>query len=182
MAGPTIDLVLSCCDALTQQVESIASGDPLVSHFELLRSLSAYDTKTTEQDINAEQHDKNPSEATVISSVTVKLDEAASAPAVRAFVIHQKMSKAAVVVESNPTVDDIKAGRLRGPSLRFELGSRLNPADLRQLRNLTGVKEITVRDVDVAQSPTASSNTDGFFALTAKRTGRKTKSLRDNSC
>src|SRR5688572_29627642 len=105
MERALIDLLLAGIDALSAQVEQIAAETPLDEHIEILRKLrsaAAPAAAATSPPAVPVQPAGGSKE------LRVRLDEAASATSVRAFMVYRKLSERTDVRSSTPTLEQIK--------------------------------------------------------------------------
>ena len=161
-----IDLILRAVDGLQEQVECISSESPLNQHLEILASLSRAIASKSSGTPGRAPAPAASSEAPTAARkwVVVTLDRLTTTPSVRAFMVHRKLSGMTSVFQSIPRVEDIRAGRLRGFELRFEVQGELDEvACKRAVKSVSDVEDIRFEAVgEVLEESAPVSEQEGL--------------------
>ena len=157
----TVDLLLRGVDALGQQVQSIADGTVLAGYFELVRALAQV----------MQQSGAGPAAATLPAAlsmgeptpetddlappcVCVTLTASCPTPALRAFLVHRRLQELGEIVRLEPSMADIRSGKMTGHEVRFFFRQSYDPAAVQQvLQHIPDIDSVTFPVMDAAPVP-----------------------------
>lgn len=143
-AAPTVDALLRSVDALTQQVQCIADGRQLDGYFELVRTLGAL-AQVEPPPPPPMPEGEDPFAGLAV--VMVRLVAECPAPPLRMFLVHRRLSELGPIAKMAPSLDDVKAGRLKGRELRVAFGSAQQEADVRRvLAQVPDIESVTFEE------------------------------------
>ncbi len=164
----TIDCLLRAVDALCAQVDCVADERPLPEHGELAKELGTHVSRQPQAADTPEPPEADAPQPPVADAETpasapasdtcevrVRILEVAAAPAVRAFLVHKRLSELASIRECVPPIDDVRQGRLEGNEIRFVVARPVNEEEV--LRALTSVPD--VEDVSFVSTERAARST-----------------------
>jgi two-component system chemotaxis sensor kinase CheA len=169
-----IDLLLSAGDRLQEMVLSAGRGDPLAAEGALVTALA--EAARSRRDPRGAQpagaagappapaapppgHGEDEPRAASRRTIVADVEIAASCPvpAVRGFLVVKKLSLLGSVSRAEPTVDDLKAGRLPKKKLRVELEtSETLQAVERALAQISDIAAVALRDASEGRAPLAA--------------------------
>ncbi len=164
-----VDLLLRGVDGLAQQVEAVANDQAIPAHSELLTELNNAGAQVP---MLAKKSTAAGSESTVTVarvpsegatrnhlSIDVLIDDACKTPAVRLFMVHRRLETLGRVVDSTPSMEEIRGGQVGGHA-RFTVEAMATDDELRAAVLEVGeVAAVTVGTVVANAEPAPESAT-----------------------
>jgi two-component system chemotaxis sensor kinase CheA len=172
-----VDLLLRGVDALSSQVESVASDAQIEAYAELVGQLveasspeptppkrgrkksapkgskkasSRKASRTTRSDDSKTESEAAPGSEPPrgTRTVSVTLDESCKTPGVRLFLVHKKLAELTAIVGCVPSLDEMKGGQVEGHGAQFTVGPGQDDDALRNA--LLGVGEVETVEISAA--------------------------------
>jgi two-component system, chemotaxis family, sensor kinase CheA len=179
--GEIVDLLLGAHDDLAEMVKSTAAGTPpsepgpyharLGVQISALRG-SAPAPRAIVPAVIPTKEDTPPATERTRFLVKVQISAQSPVPGVRAFLVHKKLSGLGKVLASVPSLDELKAGRLPGGLVAFEVESEAGDAAVQKaLRSISDVASAEVIAA-LAQPPPAATSESKFAATEVSPTVR----------
>ncbi|MBW1871683.1 MAG: Hpt domain-containing protein, partial [Deltaproteobacteria bacterium] len=152
-----VDLLLNGTDELRKQLKAIADNRPLdPAPQELMTAVDQLvrnkKKENISQPVEIEDLSSEPPELqddlsnSFVVEATISKDS--STPAVRAFLVYKRLAEFGQIVESEPSLANLRAGQFSGRSIRFCIQTRRALTELKRMAStLVDLEHIDIRPV-----------------------------------
>ena len=163
-----VDLLLRGLDVLRDRLDSAAKDTPLAPlPAELIEAIQQHLAQRAPHQVDparestpTQAHEPVPAAQAEargpVLQVAIHVADDCSLPAVRAFVAYKRLANAGRIIESNPSVEQLRAGKLPTRCLRIRLQTDRSPDNLRSLaESLPELSLVEVADDSPPPEPVA---------------------------
>jgi len=162
-----VDFLLRGLDEFRKQLKAITEERPLEEvPFDLLEGVDRFTRrlKTPEKKAPppvvrapAVQAPIQDADAAGVYLVKANISEDCAVPSVRSYLIYRRLAELGEITHSDPSVEDMRAGKFQGRAIRFRLLTDRGAAEIRRMMATFAELESLAIQLDPAPSPPSSS-------------------------